>query len=228
MFRTVAVPLCASVSHISQMGARAALDSLPRDHREGECMERKKRKKTTLQGPESSRKQERQRFCLDPGPPTGLLLNSAVCWRSSRWPLSHGGPLGLACETTLAPLASYALSPGGHQYKGREQGSVATPGCWAVPGWCGGAGQPSADATRGWRGGGSGSSHVAPLTHTRAARQHLPLRRLVGCHRAQAWKSGQPRLTPPSLLFPATVPRGTLNPSFLIYKTGTPGQRGLL
>lgn len=189
----------------------------------------KKRKKTALQGPESSRKQqERQRFCLAPGPPVGLLLNSAVCWRSSRWPLSHGGPLGLACETTLAPLASYALSPGGHQHKSREQGSVAPPGCWAAPGWCWGCRAAFSRCHKGLEGWWEWEQPRRPLMHTRAARRHLPLHLLVGCHRAQAWKSGQPRLTPPSLLFPASVPWGTLNPSFLIYKTGTLGQRGLL
>lgn len=155
--------MCLSEPHQSN-GCKGCPGFFPTRPQRGRVHGKKrKEKKTALQGPESSRKQqERQRFCLAPGPPVGLLLNSAVCWRSSRWPLSHGGPLGLACETTLAPLASYALSPGGHQHKSREQGSVAPPGCWAAPGWCGGAGQPSADATRGWRGGGSGSSHVAP------------------------------------------------------------------
>lgn len=50
-----AVSLCASVSHISQMGARAALGSFPRDHREGECMERKEKKENC-----SSRTREQQ------------------------------------------------------------------------------------------------------------------------------------------------------------------------
>lgn len=65
-----AVSLCASVSHISQMGARAALGSFPRDHREGECMERKEKKRKLLfkdqRAAGSSRRDRGSAWPLDP------------------------------------------------------------------------------------------------------------------------------------------------------------------
>ena len=53
------------------MGARAALGSFPRDHREGECVEKKEKEENyssrTSEQQEAAAERDR-RFCLAPGP----------------------------------------------------------------------------------------------------------------------------------------------------------------
>lgn len=99
------------------MGARAALGCFPQEHREGGCVEKKEKEGNysprTREQQEAAAERDR-RLCLAPGPPMGLLLNSA---QSAEDPAASPGATGVPWDWHVRPpwlpLLHQLYPPGG-------------------------------------------------------------------------------------------------------------------